>query len=88
MTRDDIPAGMMVVVEPQHRGQGIGTALLERAIRHLDSRSVRAMKLDATPAASDFTLVARRGRKDVPRSEHLCRATGVAVRRPRTGVRM
>jgi GNAT superfamily N-acetyltransferase len=39
----------MVVVHPQHRGQGIGTALLERAIRYLDSRSVPAMKLDATP---------------------------------------
>jgi GNAT superfamily N-acetyltransferase len=39
----------MVIVDPRHRGKGIGTTLLERAIRHLDSRSVPVMKLDATP---------------------------------------
>jgi GNAT superfamily N-acetyltransferase len=39
----------MVIVDPRHRGKGIGTTLLERAIQHLDSRSVPAVKLDATP---------------------------------------
>jgi GNAT superfamily N-acetyltransferase len=39
----------MVIVDSQYRGQGIGTALLERAIRYLDSRTVPCMKLDATP---------------------------------------
>ncbi|MCI0556823.1 MAG: GNAT family N-acetyltransferase [Anaerolineae bacterium] len=39
----------MVVIDPQHRGQGMGTALLEHAIRYLDSQSVPCMKLDATP---------------------------------------
>jgi GNAT superfamily N-acetyltransferase len=39
----------MVIVDKQYRGLGIGTALLERAIRFLDSRSVPTMKLDATP---------------------------------------
>jgi GNAT superfamily N-acetyltransferase len=39
----------MVIVDSQYRGQGIGTALLERAIRYLDSRNVPCMKLDATP---------------------------------------
>jgi GNAT superfamily N-acetyltransferase len=39
----------MVIVDSQYRGQGIGTALLERAIRFLDSRWVLSMKLDATP---------------------------------------
>lgn len=39
----------MVLVDPQYRGQGIGTALLERAIHYLDSQSVPCMKLDATP---------------------------------------
>ena len=39
----------MVIVDPQHRGKGIGTTLLERAIRYLDSRSVPTIKLDATP---------------------------------------
>jgi predicted GNAT family acetyltransferase len=39
----------MVLVEQQFRGQGIGTALLERAIQHLDSQNILCMKLDATP---------------------------------------
>ncbi|MEJ2719503.1 MAG: GNAT family N-acetyltransferase, partial [Deltaproteobacteria bacterium] len=39
----------MLLVDPEYRGQGIGTALLERAIQYLDSRNVLAMKLDATP---------------------------------------
>ena len=39
----------MVLVDPQYRGQGIGTFLLERAIQYLDSRSVPCVKLDATP---------------------------------------
>jgi len=39
----------MVVVDPLHRGNGLGTALLERAIQHLDSCRVPCMKLDATP---------------------------------------
>lgn len=39
----------MIVVDQQHRGQGIGTALLVQAIQYLDSRSVPCMKLDATP---------------------------------------
>ncbi len=39
----------MVIVDKQYRGQGIGIALLERAIRFLDSQRVPTMKLDATP---------------------------------------
>ncbi len=39
----------MVIVEPEFRGQGIGTTLLKRAIDHLDSRKIPCMKLDATP---------------------------------------
>jgi GNAT superfamily N-acetyltransferase len=39
----------MVLVDPEHRGKGLGTGLLERAIQHLDSRGVGCMKLDATP---------------------------------------
>ncbi len=39
----------MVIVHPHYRGQGIGTSLLERAIRQLDARAVPVMKLDATP---------------------------------------
>lgn len=39
----------MVLVDPAHRGQGIGTRLVERAISHLEQRGVRSIRLDATP---------------------------------------
>jgi ribosomal protein S18 acetylase RimI-like enzyme len=39
----------MVLVDPQCRGRGIGTSLLERAIEHLHACNVQTMKLDATP---------------------------------------
>ena len=38
----------MVLVDPQYRGRGIGTALLECAIQYLGSRNVLSIKLDAT----------------------------------------
>ncbi|MCB1202766.1 MAG: GNAT family N-acetyltransferase, partial [Verrucomicrobiae bacterium] len=39
----------MVLVHPDFRRQGIGTALLERAIRHLrEERRVTCVRLDAT----------------------------------------
>jgi len=39
----------MVLVDPQFRGRGVGRALLERAIDHLDARKIPCIKLDATP---------------------------------------
>jgi len=39
----------MVLVDPDARGRGIGTRLLERAIEHLDHLGVPTLKLDATP---------------------------------------
>jgi predicted N-acetyltransferase YhbS len=39
----------MVLVDPKHRSKGIGTRLLEAAIRHLDDRKIPTIKLDATP---------------------------------------
>jgi GNAT superfamily N-acetyltransferase len=39
----------MVIVHPDHRGQGTGSKLLERAIQYLDPQRVPCMKLDATP---------------------------------------
>ena len=39
----------MVLVDPEHRGRGIGTRLLERTIEHLDAAKVPTLKLDATP---------------------------------------
>jgi GNAT superfamily N-acetyltransferase len=40
----------MVLVDPEFRGRGIGTRLLEKTVEHLDEIGIRAMKLDATPA--------------------------------------
>ena len=39
----------MVLVDPNFRGKGIGTALLDKAIGYLDARRVPCVKLDATP---------------------------------------
>jgi ribosomal protein S18 acetylase RimI-like enzyme len=39
----------MVLVDPEYRGRGIGTKLLERAIEHLDNQTIPTIKLDATP---------------------------------------
>lgn len=39
----------MVLVDPQHRSQGIGMKLLERTIEYLDQQKMPTMKLDATP---------------------------------------
>lgn len=39
----------MVLVDPEYRKQGIGTALLQKTIEHLDDSHIRSMKLDATP---------------------------------------
>jgi GNAT superfamily N-acetyltransferase len=39
----------MVLVDPDHRSRGIGTALLEKAIEHLEACHVPTIKLDATP---------------------------------------
>jgi GNAT superfamily N-acetyltransferase len=39
----------MVLVDPEHRRQGIGTRLLEAGIAYLDEAGVETVKLDATP---------------------------------------
>lgn len=39
----------MVLVDPDYRKQGIGTALLQKAIEHLGQSNIHTMKLDATP---------------------------------------
>ena len=40
----------MVLVDPAHRGRGVGTTLLEKAIAYLDEICIPVSKLDATPA--------------------------------------
>jgi GNAT superfamily N-acetyltransferase len=49
----------MVLVDSRHRGEGIGTELLDRAIAYLESMGVSAIKLDATPQGKP--IYARRG---------------------------
>lgn len=39
----------MVLVDPAYRRRGIGRRLVEHAIEHLERRSVRSIRLDATP---------------------------------------
>jgi ribosomal protein S18 acetylase RimI-like enzyme len=39
----------MVLVDPDYRSRGIGTALLAKAIAHLDEQKIPTVKLDATP---------------------------------------
>jgi GNAT superfamily N-acetyltransferase len=39
----------MVLVDPEYRGRGMGTSLLERAIEYLDDLKIDTIKLDATP---------------------------------------
>jgi GNAT superfamily N-acetyltransferase len=39
----------MVLVDPEFRGKGIGTQLLEKTIEYLDAAKIPAIKLDATP---------------------------------------
>jgi GNAT superfamily N-acetyltransferase len=39
----------MLLVHPEYRRRGVGQALLQRCIEHLQSRGVRCIKLDATP---------------------------------------
>jgi GNAT superfamily N-acetyltransferase len=39
----------MMLVDEAHRGRGIGRALMNRALEHLDAQGVRSIRLDATP---------------------------------------
>lgn len=39
----------MVLVDPEHRGRGIGSQLLHKAIEYLDGLGIATIKLDATP---------------------------------------
>ncbi len=39
----------MVLVDARSRGQGVGTALMNHALAHLDEQGVKSIRLDATP---------------------------------------
>ena len=57
----------MVLVDSRHRGEGIGTELLDRAIACLLSAGVPTMKLDATPQGKP--IYAKRGFLEECRTE-------------------
>jgi GNAT superfamily N-acetyltransferase len=46
----------MVLVPPEHRRKGIGTAMLHHGIEHLKSSGVDTIKLDATPVGREVYL--------------------------------
>ena len=46
----DVAWVAMVLVDARLRRHGIGTALMQQALRFLDERNVRSIRLDATPA--------------------------------------
>jgi len=62
----------MVLVPPEHRRKGIGTALLKKAISHLRQKKLEVIGLDATPMGNklyltldfreDFALERRQGK--------------------------
>jgi GNAT superfamily N-acetyltransferase len=64
----------MVLVHPDFRRRGIGTALLTHCIEYLRSKAIRSIKLDATPAGREVYL--RLGFKD---EWALSRWSGVAA---------
>jgi len=70
----------MLLVHPDLRRRGIGTALLERAVAHLRERRVPSIKLDATPAGRAVYL--RRGfadEYDIERRRAIARAPEAAA---------
>jgi GNAT superfamily N-acetyltransferase len=75
----------MVLVDPDYRSRGIGTALLQRAIDHIDSIGVPCAKLDATPAGkpiyerlgfkSEFEIARWILRREPGRPQHIAPET-------------
>jgi len=55
-----------LIVRPEVRGRGLGSALLNRAVRHLRSRGVRTIYLDGVPPA--VPLYERNGFRELYRS--------------------
>lgn len=61
----------MVLVHPEERRRGVGSALLRHAIAWLRSREVRCIKLDATPAGKlVYDALGFRDEWDLHRWEH------------------
>lgn len=70
----------MLLVDPDARGRGVGSALLKHAIDHLDAHSVTSVRLDATPMGrpiyeklgfvDQFDLVRYEGAPDPPPARH------------------
>ncbi len=76
----------MVLVDPEYRGRGFGTALLERAIRYLDELDLSALKLDATPQGRPlYEKLGFRSEYEIGRWTR--RQPAGTAKQPRTGVR-
>jgi len=72
----------MVLVDPEHRHQSIGTRLLDRGLDFLDRQGIETVKLDATPEARSLYLA--RGFKDEYEIE---RWGGIAAPKQNPGIR-
>jgi len=72
----------MVLVDPKHRNQGIGTRLLDHGLSYLDRRGVETVKLDATPTGRSLYLTM--GFEDEYEIE---RWEGTAAPKKETGIR-
>lgn len=52
----DIAWIAMILVDPAARGHGVGTAIMNHCINHLQSQNVRSIRLDATPLGKPVYL--------------------------------
>jgi GNAT superfamily N-acetyltransferase len=63
----------MVLVHPDYRRRGVGTALLQRCLDYLSGRRIRCIKLDATPAGRPvYERLGFQSEWALARWEHAC----------------
>ena len=63
----------MVLVHPDYRRRGVGTALLQHSLDYLSGRGIRCIKLDATPAGRPvYERLGFQSEWALARWEHVC----------------